>query len=231
MTFTRSVRAVEVDDETRELRVVASDESVDRYGDIIRAKGWDLKHFKNNPVLLFSHDSRSPPIGQVSKVKVEGTQLVATAKFLPEGTYDFADTIWRIVKAGALRAVSVGFLPTAEPVVIRDAHNDHITGFEFVGQELLELSVVPVPANPQALSLAKSFGLSEETTYRLFGGATERVASPTLPASASTERDPEEPTPQPGVRVMQGTHAFPRDLTMWESEKMRRTLRLKGTIR
>jgi len=231
MTFTRSARAVEVDDDSREVRVVASEESVDRYGDIVRASGWDLKHFKRNPVLLFAHDSRSPPIGMVSKVGVEGDKLIATAKFLPEGVYDFADTIWRIVKAGALRAVSVGFLPTEKPIAIRDATNEHITGFEFVGQELLELSVVPVPANPQALSLAKSFGLSDETIYRLFGGATDGVASPAPHVSASTESNAEEPTLQPGVRVMQGTHAFPRDLLHWPPEKMRRTLRLKGTLR
>ena len=38
------------------MRFVASDESVDRYGDIIRASGWQLDNFRKNPVLLFAHD-------------------------------------------------------------------------------------------------------------------------------------------------------------------------------
>lgn len=166
----RLFKAAEVrafDQEARTVDFIASDESVDRYGDIIRVEGWDLRAYKKNPVLLFGHDSSSPPIG-TSAASVEGKQLIARAQFAPEGVYDFADTIFRLVMAKILRAVSVGFLPTAEPNVIRDDKNDRITGFEFIGQELLELSVVPVPANPQALAFAKSLRMSPESMKRMF---------------------------------------------------------------
>jgi len=156
------------DEDKRTFDVVASDESVDRYGDIVRADGWELKNFKKNPVLLFGHQSENPPIGTVPNIGVDNTRLMAGVKFLPEGTYDFADTIWRIVKAGALRAVSVGFLPLERPTLIRDEENDRVTGFEFTRQELLELSIVPVPANPNALALAKSLQLNREFVKRVF---------------------------------------------------------------
>jgi HK97 family phage prohead protease len=164
-------RAASGEESTRRVTFVASDESVDRYGDIIRASGWDLSHFKNNPVLLFGHDSRSVPVGKVPEIGVEGSRLIATVQFRPEGESADADDVYTAVKGGFLNAVSVGFLPTATPKPIWAADDpDHEmwpTGYEFVGQELLELSVVPVPANPQALALARSLALSEATQRRL----------------------------------------------------------------
>lgn len=167
----------------RTVRFVASDETVDRYGDIIRASGWDLSNFRRNPVLLFAHQSRELPVGTVT-TWIDGTRLLADATFLPKGVYDFADQVWSVVDAGALRAVSVGFLPTVDPKYIWAAddpnHEKWPTGYEFVGQELLELSVVPVPANPEALAVARSLALSEATQRRLLifdERASARVAA------------------------------------------------------
>jgi HK97 family phage prohead protease len=163
-------KAVEGDG-ARRATFVASDESVDRYGDIIRASGWDLSNYKNNPVLLFGHDSSAVPIGKVTDIGVEGSRLVATAQFRPEGDSEAADDVYSALKGGFLNAVSVGFLPTKAPNYIWSPddpkHENWPTGFEVVGQELLELSVVPVPANAQALALARSLALSEATQRRL----------------------------------------------------------------
>jgi hypothetical protein len=49
-----------------------------------------------------------------------------------------------------LRAVSVGFMPL-EMTRYVDLEG-HMTGYEFTSQELLELSAVPIPANPEALA-------------------------------------------------------------------------------
>jgi HK97 family phage prohead protease len=155
------------DEAKREITIIASDETPDRYGDIVRVDGWKLANYKKNPVLLFAHNSSEPPIG-TAKVEVQGKRLMATAQFLAEGVYDFADTIWRIVRAGALRAASVGFLPLEDPIFIRDEKNQSITGFEYVSQELLELSIVPVPANPAALVQAKSMNLNSEYLRKVF---------------------------------------------------------------
>ena len=167
-TITRDATSAD----TRSIRFVASDESVDRYGDIIRADGWKLENFRKNAVLLFGHNSRDLPIGKVTDVGVVGKQLEATAEFMPEGMNDFADAVWHAVEAGFLNAVSVGFLPLSEPNYIFAAddpdHKGWPTGYEFVDQELLELSVVPVPANPQALAVARSLAISEATQRRLF---------------------------------------------------------------
>lgn len=173
-------KAVKATETPRTMRFVASDESVDRYGDIIRAKGWQLDNFKANPVLLFGHDSKSP-IGRV-EASVIGNQLLAEATFAPAGKSQLADEVWNLVDADILRAVSVGFLPTAAPNPIwKDGDKDSgiLTGFEFIAQELLELSVVSVPANPQALALARSLA-SEATIRRSFlpePGASAQLAA------------------------------------------------------
>ena len=70
------------------LEFVLSDATVDRYGDIVDARGWDLRNFKLNPIALFGH-SASFPIGTWSNVRVEGGKLLARLNLAARGT-DFA---------------------------------------------------------------------------------------------------------------------------------------------
>ena len=146
---------------------VASDETTDRYGDVVRVDGWDLKNYRKNPIVLFVHQKDNPD-GIASKVWIEGKKLMVRIKLAEEGTSDFIDTLRKLVKQKIVRAVSVGFMPTVEPKYIRDEKNEYITGMEFVGQELLENSLVTVPANPSALQLAKSMGIPERHLQRVF---------------------------------------------------------------
>ena len=164
-----------VDSKARTMSFVASDENVDRYGDIIRASGWQLDNFRNNPVLLFAHDSRQPPVGQVPGIEVVGTELIADCLFRPEGDSQLSDDVWRAIEGGFLRAASVGFTPTG-PINQLVDESGNWTGYEFTSQELLELSVVPVPANPQALAVAKSLGIADATARLLFTPDPRAVA-------------------------------------------------------
>ena len=174
-----------VDSEARTMRFVASDENVDRYGDIIRASGWQLDNFRKNPVLLFAHDSRQPPVGQVPSIEVVGTELIADCLFRPEGDSQLSDDVWRAVEGGFLRAASVGFTPTGPVNQLVDGAGN-VTGYEFTSQELLELSVVPVPANPQALAVAKSLGISDATQALLFTTSPRAVAQAAAEARSRT---------------------------------------------
>ena len=170
----RKAATAEVDPATpRTMRFVASDESVDRYGDVIVAKGWQLDQFRKNPVLLWSHDS-TDPIGTVPEVEVKGKRLIATARFHPEGVNKQADKIAKLVELRLLRAVSVGFtVGGAEDVeLIRDEQNDRVTGYRYLRPELLELSVVTVPANPNALALGRSAGFDDHTLSMVLIDAT-----------------------------------------------------------
>jgi HK97 family phage prohead protease len=125
--------------------------------DTIAAAGWDLTDFQANPVALWAHDSCAPPIGGARNVAVEGDHLLGDIEFAPPETYAFADTIYRLVLGKFLRAVSVGFLPTRYAFV----ENDPECGFgiDFLEQSLLEISICPVPANPNALQEARRQGI------------------------------------------------------------------------
>ena len=145
------------DDGSRRVRFVFSDGSVDRMGDTIDPSGWDTGPFLKNPVALWAHDSSQPPIGRASNVFVEDGALAGDIEFAPPETYAFAETIYRLVVGKFINAVSVGFLPI-EYDWAEDEEN-RPWGLDFKLQELLEISVVPVPANANALATARSKGI------------------------------------------------------------------------
>jgi HK97 family phage prohead protease len=130
-----------------------STETPDSYDDVIKADGWDLERYKKNPVVLWAHSHWQPPVGQALSVEVKDGDLVASAKFADAETYAFADTVFRLLQGKFLRATSVGFFPKEW------TYDEDRGGYNFIAQELFEFSVVPVPANPDALALAVSDGI------------------------------------------------------------------------
>lgn len=181
MSIIRKVETAEVSDD---LTFVLSDATVDRYGDVIEAEGWDLRWFKRNPIALFGH-SGDFPIGTWEDVRVEGGKLIGKLKLAAEGTSPRIDELRRLVQQKVLKAVSVGFKPVeSEPMGQRG-------GVRYLKQELLETSLVSVPANPAALAVAKSLHLSPDTIRMAFG-------------EQATERDVESPgehaTPKPQAK-------------------------------
>jgi len=143
-------------EDARTMRFVFSDATVDHSDDSIDPKGWDTSLFKRNPVALFSHMSWEPPIGRSPYVAVEGDKLVGDIEFASADIYPFADTIYRLLKGKFMNAVSVGFLPK-EWAFSADKNRPY--GIDFKKQTLLEISVCPVPCNPNALGEARSLGV------------------------------------------------------------------------
>lgn len=147
---------IKAEGDSRSLTFVISTASVDRMGDTIAVDGWKLDRFRKNPVVLFAHDASSLPVAKASKVWIEQGRLMATAEFTPSGLARFNDTVFEMLKAGFLNATSVGFSP------LKYAFTDDPQrrfGIDFMEQELLEFSVVPVPANAEALIQARSAGI------------------------------------------------------------------------
>lgn len=137
------------DAETRTGEIVASDETVDRYGDIVEAAGWDLENYMKNPVMLIDHSySVNDIIGQCVP-RVEGNKLVARFILDDPASNRQAAIVANLIKNRSLRAVSVGFSAKSYER-IEDAEGKWTGGFRFTNQELLEISWVAVPANPNA---------------------------------------------------------------------------------
>ncbi len=134
--------------EDRIYEFTASTSTQDRDGEVIDAQGWDLKNFKKNPVIMYAHDYRSLPIGKAPRVWISADgKLKNTVEFPPEGTYEFADIVERLVDTGYLKTESVGFIPKKW----EDGDGEKAPKRTYTKQELLEISLVPVPSNPDAL--------------------------------------------------------------------------------
>jgi HK97 family phage prohead protease/HK97 family phage major capsid protein len=150
---------------------VLSDATVDRYGDIVEPAGWDLKNFKKNPIALFGHRSDFP-IGKWADLRIEGGKLIGRLVLAAKGTSQRIDEMIALVEQGVLRAVSVGFRPLEmEPVDPKKPYG----AMRYMRQELLETSLVSVPANPAAVAVARSLNLSKEALAMAFGEQAEKT--------------------------------------------------------
>lgn len=152
----------------RVLRFIGSDETEDRAGDVVSFDGWEIDNYTKNPVVLFNHDS-ARPVGKAQAVRLNRldkrlefdvyfpeVKELSSDGVQPSEHALFIDTIYNLYKGGFLSAVSVGFKGhKASP-------RPGTWGMNFESQELLELSLVSVPANPNALVTAKSMGLHTE---------------------------------------------------------------------
>ena len=138
------------------IRFVASTASPDRYGDVVDQKGWDLRAYNRNPVVLFNHNPAQMPIGK-GKAYVENEQLMLEVEF--DQKDDMAKTIEQKVRDGFINAVSVGFQPS-KTIARSSLPADHPyhgkSGQYFQASELLEVSIVTIPANNEA-TLSKQF--------------------------------------------------------------------------
>jgi hypothetical protein len=152
-----------------------TDETVDRYGDIVRAKGVRLDNYKKNPVIQFAHDYSTPPIGVSIKTwyDKQANALKSLALFFDDrvDSSGRSDLIFRFVKSNGMRACSIGFDPIewSKP---SDKEREELGlgqyGVEYTACDMLEFSPVPLPANPNSLSndYRKSFSASLEKTLR-----------------------------------------------------------------
>lgn len=161
--FDTEVRAAE--DGSRRIVFTISTSSTDRMGDRIDVSGWKLDAYKRNPQVLWAHDASLLPVGKATKVWTKGESLMAEAEFTPPGMVPFNDTVFEMLKGGFLNAVSVGFSPIE--------YSFMETGIAFKVQELLEFSVVPIPANSEALIAGKAAGLD---TAPMIERYTEQLA-------------------------------------------------------
>src|SRR5882672_7290782 len=150
------------------LDFILSDATPDRYDDIILTAGWKLENFKRNPIALFSHIS-SFPIGKWEDVRVEDNALRGSLVLAPKGSSDRIDELHALIEADVLKAVSVGFTPISYEERKGDKY-----GLVYTEQELVECSLVSVPANPSALIQARSLGISDETQEMIFAERTEK---------------------------------------------------------
>jgi HK97 family phage prohead protease len=135
-------------DVNRTFTFTISSATVDRMGDSVAVEGWKLDNYKKNPVVLWGHDGTMLPVGKATRVWVQGGKLKATAELAPASVSQYAERVRGMISAGYLNATSVGFAPLRMKLS-NDKNRPY--GIDFIEQELLEFSIVSIPANPDAL--------------------------------------------------------------------------------
>lgn len=166
-----------VGDEARTISGWATTPSVDRVGDVVESMG---VQYKNPLPLLWQHE-HDQPVGLVEFGKPTPKGVPFTATFAnvtgPVGLKNRIDEAWESVKAGLVRAVSIGFRSLESEQI------DGTWGVRYLKTEVYELSLVTIPANADAtIATIKSFdiGLPAASGKKAFP-----VVRLTAPAGAS----------------------------------------------
>src|SRR6266568_3198049 len=145
------------------LDFVSSDETLDRYGEIIQASGWKLSSYNRNPVFQNAHQYGDVvfTLGRALVTEVRAGKLYQRIQFATE-VNPMARIAHGLYRGKFLNAVSVGFIP------LRWENGTQETAFrrKYLEQELLEVSAVAIPANPNALALALKSGAVEKSDLR-----------------------------------------------------------------
>lgn len=190
-----------VDLERRTIRGVASTATLDRQGHIVDPRG---ARFTNPIPLLFHHD-QAKPIGVATLAA--GPDVITFEASLPvvtePGTVrDRVDEAWHSITAGLIRGVSIGYRPTAKPIVRSKAVHLPET-------EILELSLVTIPANVDAtIHAIKSY---DAPHLAAFGLESPGVSG--LPIVRVKDARPMKPTTQ-------------EQITQWENKRAAHSARM-----
>ena len=139
------------DNESNGFAWTLSTYDLDRFGERVDPQGWDFKRYLQNPVVEWAHRYDIPAIGKMDNLTIDDDGLHGFVHFNSKEFDPFGWAIGERVKAGVIRAGSVGFRVIEIEIPSKEDSKDG-TFLIFRKQELLEFSICNVPANPFALA-------------------------------------------------------------------------------
>ena len=148
---------MEINQEGKELFwFKVTSEAVDRQNEIVKSDSYDIEKFMQNPVMFFQHNSYSLPIGLWVDYKVENKSLYLAGWFhekTDEQGNELSKTVKEYVKDGIIKATSIGFRAIENHT--ERIENKNILIYDKI--DLIEVSVVTIGANPEALAKMKNY--------------------------------------------------------------------------
>jgi phage head maturation protease len=162
-------------------------DALDRDYEVIVPAGMNAKEYEANPVLLYAHDPLRP-IGRMLDMRRSEGSIDADFALAPrpeghQGEWE-ADTVGSLLRCGVLRGVSIGCAPM--PGGLRNAtkadkerYGAAVTRV-YSKWKLLEVSIVSLPANAEALVTVVQKGLVTRAALASLGCAVPECA-PALP--------------------------------------------------
>jgi HK97 family phage major capsid protein/HK97 family phage prohead protease len=152
-----SLNIKSIDPDRRTFTGIASTPALDRQGHILDPAGVTF----TNPVPLLLHHDQKQPVGWVTlRAAADGIYFDAIVSSSDEGgrLKDRLDEAWHSVKAGVIKTMSVGWRPIGDAV-----ERLHAGATKFLKSEIFEVSMVSIPANPQAVILSHKSVTKEPT--------------------------------------------------------------------
>ena len=172
----------------RVLEFVGSTGTRDHDGDILEINGWNLSVYNKNPIIMGFHQYDKFPYANSKKTYVDPKRkaLIFEVRFPnieeltsypnnPEMIAEHAknvDLAYNMYKNSYMRAVSVGFIGNESEPINEDGK---YVGKRYKSQTLLELSLVPVPANFECLATAQAKGFLTDEDLKIFEENFEEV--------------------------------------------------------
>lgn len=182
-----------VGEETRTITGMATTPAVDRVGDVVESLGVT---FKNPLPLLWQHE-HDKPIGLVEfgKPTAKGVPFTAILPRIEEPgvLQDRIEEAWQSIKAGLVRAVSIGF---------RSLESEQIAGSwgtRYIRTEVFELSAVTIPAQAEArIETVKSFDVGLPAAPGKKETPVVRLPKPAGASATVVKKLPVVPKPEEG---------------------------------
>jgi phage head maturation protease len=184
---------------------------VDAYDDIVEPRGLDLTDFDGNPITLVGHD-HGFIAGKWLNRRIESDGcLYADLQLAPAVSPRMREVV-ALVENNILSACSIGFVP----IESKPRAGSTRGGQHYTRGILKEASLCAVGANPDALRVAKSLGVSGATIRQIWRQATNN--NPTLSERIARSR---EITARARKVLAGGVQPKPKLLTVSEETRAR----------
>jgi HK97 family phage prohead protease len=178
-TITKNFGAkIKKTDNDREIIARVTTATVDMEGDVILAGGIDLSAFKGT--MLLNHDNTQLPIGKWLGAEKKGNGIIMHGQLArrppehPQMVEWVPDTVKWLIQEDVLNSVSVGFrIKDSRPASTKDTDRYGTAVQRVINEwQLLEVSIVPIGANPEAIvtAIGKS-AMQDSVLCKLWGVA------------------------------------------------------------
>lgn len=155
-------------------RILISNASFDRDSDRVFPMGAQLDNYLRNPVVQWGHSYSEPwqTVGKTTAIEITNDGIVASFELRPAANDQDPQNIVKLLwDGGWVRTASIGFIP-------KGAQPNQAGGNDFTSWELLEWSLVPIPANQDALRMSMK-ALDSQPEMRISFGESPYVISNT----------------------------------------------------
>ena len=171
-------------------RMVIAANELSRNGDELNLRGISFKNYRKNPVVLWAHDSyRGIPIAKTLKIGHDDQgRIVADFEFNSDD--EFAARVENAWNGGFIRAASIWYKPTK--VVEMLDEQGRVDRLRIEESELLEWSLVAVPADPDSVrAAARAMNLPAEI-FRGIEPEPEEAEPAPEPVAEEPEAEPKQ---------------------------------------